>query len=199
MYTSPVSITLGFHGCDRNIGERLLAGDLPHLRKSQNDYDWLGHGVYFWENDPQRALTFAAEQAERPRPGKEPISEPFVVGAIIDAGHCLNLVESASLAVLQDAYELLCETHKKAELFPENHTDPNTGELLRRNLDCAVIEALHASNIMRGLAGFDTVRGVFMEGPELYPNSGFREKNHIQICVRNTLCIKGYFRLLQEE
>ncbi|TSA32147.1 MAG: hypothetical protein D4R64_16610 [Porphyromonadaceae bacterium] len=38
-----------------------------------------------------------------------------------------------------------------------------------------------------------SVRGVFFEGKELYPNSGFREKNHIQICVRNPNCIKGYF------
>jgi hypothetical protein len=40
---------------------------------------------------------------------------------------------------------------------------------------------------------FDSVRGVFWEGNEPYPNAGFREKNHIQISVRNPNCIKGFF------
>jgi hypothetical protein len=40
---------------------------------------------------------------------------------------------------------------------------------------------------------FDSVRGVFVEGKELYPSAGFREKNHIQLCIRNPNCIKGYF------
>ena len=42
--------------------------------------------------------------------------------------------------------------------------------------------------------GYHSVRGAFIEGPQLYPDSNFHEKNHIQICVRNPNCIKGYFR-----
>ena len=30
-------------------------------------------------------------------------------------------------------------------------------------------------------------------GNDLYPNAGFKEKNHIQIAIRNPNCIKGYF------
>ena len=40
---------------------------------------------------------------------------------------------------------------------------------------------------------FDSARGVFVEGEALYPNAGFNEKNHIQICIRNPNCIKGFF------
>ena len=43
------------------------------------------------------------------------------------------------------------------------------------------------------MSPFDSVRGVFWEGKELYKNAGFREKDHIQICIRNPNCIKGYF------
>jgi len=49
-------ITLGFHGCDRKVGEKILAGPQKHLKVSTNPYDWLGSGAYFWENDPARAL-----------------------------------------------------------------------------------------------------------------------------------------------
>lgn len=38
---------------------------------------------------------------------------------------------------------------------------------------------------------------MFTEGKPLYPGAGFHEKSHIQICVRNPNCIKGYFRILE--
>ncbi len=40
---------------------------------------------------------------------------------------------------------------------------------------------------------FDSVRGMFIEGEELYHGAGFRAKDHIEIAVRNPNCIKGYF------
>jgi len=64
---------------------------------------------------------------------------------------------------------------------------------LIRRLDCAVIETIHHLNQVTQKPQYDTIRGVFFEGKELYPGAGFKEKNHIQICVRNRNCIKGYF------
>jgi hypothetical protein len=58
-------------------------------------------------------------------------------------------------------------------------------------LDCAVIQLLHLDQDK--IHPFDSVRGLFPEGDLLYENAGFREKNHIQICVRNPNCIKGFF------
>ena len=40
---------------------------------------------------------------------------------------------------------------------------------------------------------FDTVYGYFQEGKDAFPDSGIKEKSHIQVCVRNPNCIKGYF------
>ena len=40
---------------------------------------------------------------------------------------------------------------------------------------------------------FDSVRGLFVEGGEVYPGSGFRSKTHVQICVVNPNCIIGCF------
>ncbi len=48
-------------------------------------------------------------------------------------------------------------------------------------------------NIQRHPDFIDSVRGMFPEGELLYPNAGFREKNHIQLCVINPNCIIGYF------
>ncbi len=39
----------------------------------------------------------------------------------------------------------------------------------------------------------------FFEGSELYPTSGFREKDHIQISIINPNCIKAFFKLRKED
>jgi len=40
---------------------------------------------------------------------------------------------------------------------------------------------------------FDSARGVFTEGGPAFPGAGIQEKNHIQICIRNSNAIKGFF------
>jgi len=42
---------------------------------------------------------------------------------------------------------------------------------------------------------FDSLRGLFPEGGELYGNSGFKNKTHIQLCIRIQENIRGVFRV----
>ena len=65
--------------------------------------------------------------------------------------------------------------------------------MIKRNLDCAVIETIHQFMRDKDKPEFDSVRGVFFEGKDLYENAGFKRNNHIQIAIRNPNCIKGYF------
>ena len=55
------------------------------------------------------------------------------------------------------------------------------------------MESLHQLRREEGKPAFDTVRGFFFEGRELYKGAGFRELDHIQICVRSLDQIIGYF------
>jgi hypothetical protein len=72
---------LGFHGTKKEMTDQVLAGHTS-LRKSANDYDWLGSGIYFWESSPRRAHEFALEAFAR---YKSPyVGDVGVVGAIID-------------------------------------------------------------------------------------------------------------------
>jgi len=57
------SFILGYHGCDKSVGERILKGE--PFKQSNNDYDWLGPGIYFWEANPTRGLDFARETKKR--------------------------------------------------------------------------------------------------------------------------------------
>ena len=38
---------------------RFFTGRGANLNSSENDYDWLGSGIYFWEEGPKRALEWA--------------------------------------------------------------------------------------------------------------------------------------------
>lgn len=185
MYSVKDNLLFGFHGCDEFLCNRLVNGDL-HLDYSDNPYDWLGKGMYFWENDPERALLWAESSMKHPQNKKQVISKPAVVGAVICLGKCLDFMEIANLQKLKAIYDEL--TSLGIDL-PEN-----TGkDFYKRNLDCFLINALIAQEKTKGNE-FDSVRGVFFEGNELYKNAGFREKNHIQISVINPNCIKGYFK-----
>lgn len=194
MYSTLPFFVLGFHGCDKTLSEKILSGK-KKLKSSKNDYDWLGHGIYFWENDVERALQYAKMLKKHPERCKSQIDNETVIGAIIDLGFCLNLVESRNLQLLKSAYNPFVKTCQKSETpLPQNTPINIEKDLLLRKLDCAVIEFLHET--IKHERSFDTIRGVFWEGKELYPNAGFKEKNHIQICVRNPNCIKGYFNPL---
>jgi hypothetical protein len=185
------SFILGYHGCDQEVGEGLLAGDL-HFRPSANSYDWLGPGIYFWESNPIRALEFAVESSRR---AGSRVRRPFAVGSVIELGLCLDLTTSSGLALVRIAHQSLAEVTMEGGLqLPSNSKDE-----LRRDLDCAVIQRLHAILEAEGQTPIDTVKGVFTEGKPLYPGAGFREKTHIQIAVRNPGCIKGVFRVPGEQ
>jgi hypothetical protein len=52
-YQSRAGVVLGFHGCDASLQNKLLT-EAAGLGPSNNDYDWLGPGINFWENDPHK-------------------------------------------------------------------------------------------------------------------------------------------------
>jgi hypothetical protein len=194
MYSRRSGLILGFHGCDKDVRDKIVCEKGEILRPSENAWDWLGHGVYFWENNHERALKFAQDLKDNPTKGKENlIKEPAVLGVIIDLGYCLDLLDSKFLEVLKVGYDLLCKSHENwGSKLPVNIVNEE-GELLRRNLDCAVIQTVHQMNKNLNKTQYDSVRGVFFEGNDLYENAGFKEKNHIQIAIRNQNCIKGFF------
>jgi hypothetical protein len=192
LYDKITPYIIGFHGCDQSIAEMLLNSDTPTFKKSTNNYDWLGNGMYFWENDPNRAWEYILEVQKR-EPNR--ITKPTVVGAVLDLGHCLNLVENRYIALVKDTFLGYKEKTESDGLeMPINKSvSPSDHDNLFRHLDCAVIEFIHTLAIEEP---FDSVRGMFIEGGKVYEGAGFHEKTHVQIAIRNPEMIKGYFRPL---
>ena len=181
-------VVLGYHGCRAPVAADLLSGRLSieDWAPSENAHDWLGHGVYFWEHSPERALEWARRKVARDGLGER----PGVVGAVIQLGACLDLTDVAATALLGRAYRHMRESYRKAG----RPLLANTGrdrDLKNRQLDCLVINWLHRES---GQARFETVRGIFPEGGPAYPGAKIMKQTHIQIVVRNKRCILGVFR-----
>ncbi len=188
---------LVFHGCDEAVGERILQGK-DHVRPSSNKHDWLGYGSYFWENSPTRALQWAKFLQAHPQLSRTPVKTPFVVGAVLNPGRCLDLTEAHSLGLVKDAYgEFRASLENIDSQLPVNEKGHSADDdLVKRYLDCAVIEFLHALQAQKKRPPFDSVRGAFFEGGDLYPGARISAKTHIQWCVRDPLkSIVGYFRI----
>jgi hypothetical protein len=164
----------------------LLQGEA--FQPSNNAYDWLGPGVYFWESNPQRGLEFAQESARRKAAAQD---DSFVVGAVIEPGLCCDLTTTTGIEWVRQAYDGLSQyLAASGDKLPTNSSDG-----FRRNLDCAVLRWLHKVIEDRAMQPIDTLRGIFIEGAPLYPGAGFYAKTHVQIVVRNPNCIKGVFRV----
>lgn len=191
MYGKLPNLTIGFHGCDRSVFENVIIKG-NSLKKSVNDYDWLGHGIYFWEYNHERALEWAKNSPK--------IKNPAVIGAVIDLGYCLNLTDNSCINLLKKGYELLKLRCEEGNIeLPENKISKKTSDILLRNLDCAVIQQIHDYNDAVKNPPFDSVRGIFEEGEPPYKGAAFREKTHVQLCIINPNCIKGYFNPLMRD
>lgn len=181
---------LGYHGCDRDIGHQIVHGELPFTH-SEKSYDWLGHGIYFWESDQQRALEWAQWKNKI---GDCP--KPFVIGAVLDLQKCFDLLERENLDVLSETYTAFVETRLSAKLpLPRNLNSPKgaSQNKVMRHLDCAVINHLHATMAAGSIQPFDSVRGLFVEGSPAYEGGEIYRMTHAQIAIRSDSCIKGVF------
>ncbi|KFE68262.1 hypothetical protein [Hyalangium minutum] len=165
----PDRIVIGYHGTRAEQAHLIVAEQQMH--PSRNPYDWLGDGIYFWEESQKRAIQWAYDRF----PG-EAIG---VVKASIRLGTCVNLPSQDFDSLLKAAYaEIEREYQARGEPTPTNRGK-------RRTLDCLVFNLL-CDGLDRPV---DTLRGIYLEGNSLYPESGHTSHSHIHLCVRNSAAI----------
>jgi hypothetical protein len=171
---------LGYHGCDPAFAEQVINGVIPigDWKPSANDYALLGHGIYFWEYAPERAMNWSNRSGD-PKGG--------VIGAIIQLGNCLDLTDLAETQLLANFFETVRLDYGRLGLdLPVNRNGRNF-------LDCLMINELGKDSSERGFP-FQTVRCPFLEGDEVYPGSAIRSQSHMQLVVKNSANILGVFR-----
>jgi hypothetical protein len=162
----------GYHGCHTNAAQQIRSG--TSFLPSTNRYDWLGQGIYFWEDGPSRASEWAKKRFG---------SSGVVLRATIDLGHCLNLLDTAHFDRIGQTYEEVVHSCvQRGVILPKNSRK-------RHDLDCLVIDSYCEQIVTKGGNAVQTVRGCFPEGEPLYEGSWILRETHIQIAVRDASCI----------
>ena len=82
MYSKSHTLVFGFHGCDQSLIEPVITNKIQ-LKPSRNEYDWLGFGIYFWENDVSRALEWAQQIKDNPEKYRQKITKPAVLEQLL--------------------------------------------------------------------------------------------------------------------
>jgi len=175
---------VGYHGTRLSV-----ALDIVNRRKSfvaqQNEGDWLGRGIYFWEYAPEQALGWANRRQSQ---WNEPVA---VLGSMIRLGSCLDLLDPANIRTVKEFHAEFCKEQAELGLaIPKNKRN-------NRALDCAVFEYLYRaaqSANDESRQSVETARGAYVPTAEknrIFKGSWLYEQSHIQICVRNQACILG--------
>jgi hypothetical protein len=197
--SNSLSPVIAFHGCKKSVAETLLKigawnPDKDWWKPSTRSYDWLGSGMYFWIDSPQRAYEWSKLSQAR---AKASSAAPGLVGALLNPGLCLNLMDAGVIDELHQAFSYLKVIRKAAGMpLPENGLNDPQGMPLLRKLDCEVIQTVHQLRADKGEQPYDSVMGFFEEGSMAFEGSSIRAHTHVQIAVRNPEAIVGFFRVV---
>jgi len=156
-------VVTGYHGTSVQ-GAAAIVHDAD-FQLSQNDYDWIGHGLYFWEHAPYRAWEWARQKY---------VTDAAVVEAEIELGHCLDLTDIRYTRAVRLAFDGLREAYAARSMA----LPVNRGKA--RRLDCLVINYV-AEYVFPEC---ETVRAPFLEGLPILEGSGILSSSRIQIVVR---------------
>lgn len=167
----------GFHGTSGAAAESILR---VGFRPSDNDYDWLGDGAYFFEDGPARAYAWARQLHP---------DDPAVLRADISLLDCMDLKDSTGWArVLHRAHDQFVDRCRSAGIPLPRQTAG------AHRLDRAVIN-LAAEILEREGFRVRSVRAVFTEGRPAFPGSFLFDESHVQVAVRDLDVIKDIVRL----
>ena len=163
-------VVWGYHGTTQERADAILAHG--QFRLSQNPWEWLGDGVYFWQDAPSRALQWGSEWAARTG------EKVAVLRARIRLGEgCLDLLDT-------DAAELIWEyaRHFGAK-FPKGRPWPMNRSSGRHELDATFFNWVALALAGDGIA-VTSIRAAIAEGEPLFEGSPIRRRSHVQIAVR---------------
>ena len=115
--------------------------NLKDYQISQKPFDQLGHGLYFWENNYDRAFEWATQKKYRGG-----IKEPAVVGAVLSLGHCCDFLDKRFIETLAFYFSYMKPYYAGlGKQLPQNEDLKHDlfKDKILRNLDCAAIEYMH--------------------------------------------------------
>jgi hypothetical protein len=166
-----------YHGTSQTKAESILQNG---FLASDNDYDWLGTGIYFFQDAPMRARQWATEQHP---------NEPAVICARIQLDNCIDLFDVKWFPILKNIYNLFDDQYRSA-----NRPLPKQNPLRSKahRLDCAFFN-FASQLISNDEQTVECIRAVFVEGESIFPDSAIFDLAHAQIAIKNPALITEYY------
>ncbi|HEX4104120.1 MAG TPA: hypothetical protein VHZ04_01415 [Candidatus Paceibacterota bacterium] len=166
----------GYHGTSAESAEAILEPGKQTAERflfSENDTDWLGKGVYFFQDAPYRSREWPTIRVPPPARTENPV----VLCAEIDLKDCLDLLDIEAAKEIVESYPSMEVDYKKSErLLPVNKGG-------KHEFDCALIN--YAVEYMEENGRkVNVVRAAFVEGRPILPESQLYSRAHVQIVVR---------------
>lgn len=180
-----------YHGTTKELAERILSEQ--RFLISQNPYDWLGPGVYFYQESPIKALVWAQRFSidEKSRG-----SEPAVLEVEIDLSKSFDIFKPENQAVLREVHQKTSgepvSRQKRPVLrridgqrFHVFESRPLDHDRLVGNNFVDAVTVGRALQMMatRCNLRYDCARYFFWEGMEAYAGSYFYDHSNIQLCI----------------
>ena len=156
----------GFHGTTKSSADAILQNG---FQISQNPYDWLGDGVYFFQDGLARAWEWAHENHGQ---------DAAVIGAEILLDGCMDLLDTKWTRIISEVYDQFLSNVKRLGLSLPQQT--SGAHRLDREVINYAVGVLNEQGI-----SIACVRASFWEGRPIYPDSAFYYYGHIQIAVRD--------------
>jgi hypothetical protein len=165
---------------------------------SDNDYDWLGTGTYFFQDAPIRALLFAEKRVDELK-ARGVDGEPAVIRAQFKLGVCLDLLDAEAATYIKFVHRLSvldgrvvptqfqpkCRTNSRPRIRLGEGAFRPAGTDINHLLDRYII-----GETIKYLEGYentiiDSVRCAFIDGYPLCETSWMFDLSHVQVCIRN--------------
>ena len=157
-----------YHAGDANEIEYLIAGQ-PYMTPSFDINNWLGEGLYFWENNPNKAEKWQLEKCKG-----------AILECDIDTQNLLNLLEDTDSS---DSF------FKRAKTLSQQYDTKYSNNRSSQNflLDCKIFNEYKKEFKDQ----FSGVRMAFYLGESVSKDGNIYTGQHIQICIWDISAIKN--------
>ena len=158
---------IGYHGTTEEAADKLVR---ENFQLSENSWEWLGHGVYFWQDAPKRAREWARSWLSLRKKYDGPVA---VVAAEIDLTDFVDMLDLEGVQRMREVVESFAQ---------QDDGSTRVNEPPKNYLDCAIFNVATKMLSSEGLqvAGY---RACCVEGTRLVENSPIYDRSHVQLAV----------------
>ena len=174
----------GYHGTTQHRAEQILSHG---FRLSTNPWEWLGDGVYFWQDAPTRAVVWSEEWSKRSVAGTGSLA---VLRCRLRLEDCLDLLDvnfNELIRELSEEFLQRLQAEPDAPKLVNYRTGAKRG---RHELDAAFFNHLVGRLAKKGLT-VGCLRAAISEGEPILPDSPICYRSHVQICIRDLNLIEA--------